>query len=94
MKKSTYENFSKKELILRDHLAIDRTILANERTILAYVRTSLAIAAAGATLIYFSGHIIVELLGGVLIFFALGVLVVGLLRYKKMQKSINKIRRI
>ena len=34
-----YEGFAKSDLILRDQLAIDRTLLANERTVLAYIRT-------------------------------------------------------
>ncbi len=92
--KDEYEKFSKEELILRDHLAIDRTILANERTILAYVRTSLAIIAAGATLIYFSDETIIKLLGGVLIVLGIVVLFAGTLRYRKMGKSISKIKRI
>jgi putative membrane protein len=37
------------ELILRDHLALDRTRLANERTLLAYVRTAFMLVAAGVT---------------------------------------------
>ena len=35
------EQFTAEELILRDHLALDRTRLANERTLLAYLRTAL-----------------------------------------------------
>ncbi len=31
--------FNKDEMILRDFLAVDRTLLANERTLLAYIRT-------------------------------------------------------
>ncbi|MFA6296475.1 MAG: DUF202 domain-containing protein [Patescibacteria group bacterium] len=38
-------------LILRDHLALDRTNLANERTFLSYVRTSLAFIILGASII-------------------------------------------
>lgn len=37
------------ELILRDHLALDRTRLANERTLLAYIRTAFILVVAGAT---------------------------------------------
>jgi len=46
-----YTKFNPDEMILRDHLAYDRTILANERTLLAYLRTMIALLAAGATLI-------------------------------------------
>ena len=35
------------QLILRDHLAADRTVLANERTFLAYIRTTLTLFVAG-----------------------------------------------
>ena len=94
MKKSPYENFPKEELILRDHLAIDRTVLANERTILAYVRTSLALIAAGATLIYFSADLLIKMLGGILIVSGAGILLVGILKYKKMKESIDKVKRI
>lgn len=38
-------------MILRDHLAYDRTVLANERTFLAYLRTAIALLAAGGTLV-------------------------------------------
>lgn len=37
------------ELILRDHLALERTRLANERTLLAYIRTAFMLIVAGAT---------------------------------------------
>jgi len=42
-----YQLCCKEELILRDCLTIDRTILANERTFLAYIRTALALFVAG-----------------------------------------------
>lgn len=93
MKKSAYDNFSDKELILRDHLAIDRTVLSNERTVLAYIRTSLAIMAVGATLIHFFEESLIKMIGGILIFFGLIIIFVGIIRYKKMKDSINKIKR-
>ena len=40
-----------KSLILRDHLAIDRTKLANIRTFLAYFRTALLVCASGISFI-------------------------------------------
>lgn len=36
------------ETMVRDQLALDRTLLANERTLLAYIRTALALIGAGA----------------------------------------------
>jgi len=78
-----YENFSKEEFILRDQLAIDRTILANERTVLSYVRTSLALIAAGGALIHFFEE---QLVGG-------AILIIGYMRYRKMDKLIKNARK-
>lgn len=39
-----------KDLILRENLAIERTVMANDRTFLSFVRTSLYFVVAGFTL--------------------------------------------
>ena len=46
-----YSKINPDDMILRDHLAYDRTVLANERTLLSYLRTAIALLAAGATLV-------------------------------------------
>ena len=46
-----YSKIDPDQMILRDHLAYDRTVLANERTLLSYMRTSIALFAAGGTLL-------------------------------------------
>lgn len=38
-------------LILRDHLAMERTTLANQRTLLAYIRTAVSFFGAGIALV-------------------------------------------
>jgi len=45
--KNPYDRFRRDELILRDVLAIDRTILSNERTVLAYLRSALTLFIVG-----------------------------------------------
>lgn len=47
-----YHSFFTKQLILRDYLAIERTILTNDSTFLAYIRTSLTIIVVGVTLFH------------------------------------------
>jgi putative membrane protein len=42
----------KEDFILRDRLAIDRTVLANERTLLSYVRTALTLFLVGMSFIH------------------------------------------
>ncbi len=77
-----YENFGKDELILRDKLALDRTVLANERTYLSYVRTALIFLASGITFMkFFPGEVWTRYvgLGGVL--FSLSILVLGTSRF-------------
>jgi putative membrane protein len=77
-------------MILRDHLAIDRTVLANERTLLAYIRTALAFLVLGGSLIKFfhddtllvtSG--IISMVAGIIIF------IIGLIRFFQIKKKIN-----
>jgi putative membrane protein len=50
-------------LILRDYLALDRTVLANERTLLAYVRTALALVALGATGVSLFDNRVLQIIG-------------------------------
>ena len=69
------------QLILRDHLAADRTILANERTFLAYIRTALTLFVAGLSFVHlkqFFTSYIVEVIGVVVFFVGFGTFLVGL----------------
>jgi putative membrane protein len=54
MKKSPYYRFESTDLILRDELAVDRTLLANERTLLAYLRSGVALLITGFSIMHFS----------------------------------------
>lgn len=93
LKKGFYDKFTKEELILRDHLAIDRTVLSNESTFLAYIRTSLAVIAAGGTLIHFFLEAYIKLFGGFLILSGIFIFLWGYRRFKQMDKEIKKIRK-
>ena len=83
------------QLILRDHLAADRTILANERTFLAYIRTALTLFVAGLSFVHlkqFFTLYIVEVIGVIFILLGIITFFVGLVRYKRMQALIRKIK--
>ena len=56
MKEPPYSRFEREELILRDELAIDRTLLANERTLLAYLRSAVSLGIAGISIMHFAAH--------------------------------------
>jgi len=79
------------ELLLRDHLALDRTRLANERTLLAYIRTAFMLAVAGATAL----KLFVETPAVVVtawLFIGLGIMVAlfGTWRFLVMRQAINR----
>jgi len=87
-----YSRFDGEDLILRDELAIDRTLLANERTLLAYLRSGVALLIAGVSIMHFSRE------GW---FWAFGVLclpvgvvtgVIGVVRYRAMNRAITRVR--
>jgi putative membrane protein len=82
---------TQQQLILRDHLALDRTRLANERTLLAYLRTALMLLVAGATAVKFVAENPSVVITG-WIFVVLGVFVgtLGTWRFLAMRKLINR----
>ena len=88
MPQNPYSKFTKEELILRDRLAVDRTILANERTFLAYIRTALGFFAAGVFAIKFFDSIPIELVGWVFVMSGIIVFVVGLSKYRRLKRQI------
>jgi putative membrane protein len=92
MSEGAYNQFSREQLILRDHLAIDRTILANERTFLAYVRTGLAMAVTGAACLKVFTSLAMHVTGYVFIATGIGVLCFGVYRCRTMHQKIASCR--
>jgi putative membrane protein len=93
MKSEPYMKFEKRDLSLRDELAVGRTMLANERTLLAYLRSAVALLIAGVSIIHFSR-------GGWFWAFGIACLpigiitgIIGALRYRQMSRSISFARR-
>jgi putative membrane protein len=81
-------------LILRDYLALDRTILANERTLFSYIRLSLGLAAAGVGMIELLDIRAAVVSGCVLVAISPFVCVIGILRFIAMQKKLRTIATI
>ena len=79
--RSPYADVRPEELLLRDRLAADRTVLANERTFLAYLRTAFAFAAGGATLVHFIDRGWAVVAGWVMIPLGAGLLAWGVHRF-------------
>ncbi|MDP5241242.1 DUF202 domain-containing protein [Uliginosibacterium sp. 31-16] len=93
MTEQPYARFRKDELILRDELAIDRTLLANENTLLAYLRSALTLVIAGITFIHFFSESWLLWLGIALIPLGLGVGLFGGRRFRRMQHNIDSVRK-
>ncbi len=92
MQHNPYAQFNTSELILRDHLAVDRTLLANERTLLSYLRSGVALFIAGISIIHFSNLGWFSAVGFLCL--PCGVLTVlfGIQRFRKMNRAILVIR--
>lgn len=82
-----YEEFRREEMILRDWLALDRTVLANKRTFLAYGRTAIALLALGIAFVKLIHHELFEISGFLLMAVGAFVFVVGLREF-----SLNTVR--
>ena len=85
-----YSEFNPDDLILRDHLAIDRTILANERTFLAYIRTALTLLVLGASFVRFFDSMTLEIVGWMFVPAAIAVFLWGTWRYRMMAGLIRR----
>lgn len=86
------DHFDNEErMILRDHLAMERTKLANERTLLSYLRSSLYLLLGGVGLIGIQEKMFEDL--RIVGYIALGLsvifLVVGIIRYIQLKRHLH-----
>ena len=88
-----YSRFDVSEMILRDHLAADRTTLANQSAFLAYIRTALTLFVAGVTFVKFFEISVVEIIGWVFIPVSVLTFWLGLYRYNRLRIDLEKLRR-
>ena len=84
-----YEN--KEEILLRDHLAIERTRLSNERTLLAYTRTSLYLVLAGIAFLGMDGLKEMKLVGFISLLLSIIIILIGITRFFQLKAQIRKM---
>lgn len=89
MLKSTDNFENDKELILRDHLALERTRLANERTLFAYLRTSLYLLTAGIGIFQVESISRLRSLAWICIVSGIVLFVLGIIRFLQMRKYLK-----
>lgn len=92
MSESPYNGFDKRDIILRDWLAIDRTILANERTYLSYIRTALTLFIGGISFIKFFDITLVKITGWIFMPVGVIVFIVGSIKYFNMKKEMKRLK--
>jgi putative membrane protein len=92
MKRSAYSRSDCRDLILRDKLAIERTLLANERTLLAYLRSGAALLIAGGSILHFAAQDWFWAMGVACIPVGIIIGIIGVGRYRRIKKSISLVR--
>lgn len=92
-KEGTNGEFTIEEPILRDFMAIERTVMANERTFLSYIRTALGFFIGGASFIEFFDTYTLQLVGWVFIPSGIIAFGLGLWKYKKINSLIHGAER-
>lgn len=85
-----YEQF-KAGMILRDHLALDRTLLANHRTFLAYIRTFVGLFGGGAALVKLVDEPFFQFAGYVFAIASPIFLIMGTIRYVILTRKLRPI---
>lgn len=79
---------TREAMILRDHLAMERTKLANERTLLSYVRTSLYLLLAGLGLLGLENFAQLKWVGYLVLGASIVVLAIGVIRFFQLRKHL------
>ena len=82
-----------KDLILREKLAIERTVMANDRTLLSFVRTALYFAIAGISInevLQLQYGLALEILFWVIAIF---IIAAGFIKYVQQKKRIVQHRK-
>lgn len=76
-------------LILRDHLALERTRLANERTFMAYIRSALYLVIGGLALTQVKGHGDLHWVGFMALVLSFIFTVIGTVRFHILRKQLD-----
>ncbi len=89
--KFTHDYEIKDEIILRDHLAMERTKLANERTLLSYIRTSLYLILGGIAFLGMDNLVEIRNLGYFSFVLSILILIVGIARFRQLKKHLKSM---
>jgi putative membrane protein len=77
-----------KDLILREKLALQRTILANQSTFLAFLRTAMYFLVAGISINHLTSIKYGNLIELIFIVVSFALLAIGIINYKRQKNKI------
>ncbi len=86
----TNEYQNKEDIILRDHLAMERTKLANERTLLSYLRTSLYLLLGGTAILGLKDFKDLKFLGYIALSLSVLLVIIGVIRFLQLRKHLKR----
>ena len=94
MSEDSYIPYEKEheQMILRDYLAVDRTMMTNETSFMSYIRTALTLIAAGATMIKFFTEPTMQVLGWSFIIIGGWLAIHGYNKFKKIDIILHKVK--
>ena len=81
---------NREPLILRDHLALERTRLSNERTLMSYIRSSLYLLIGGIALIQIEGYGDLLYVGYLSLLLCVLFVVVGFFRFLRLRDQLDR----
>jgi uncharacterized membrane protein YidH (DUF202 family) len=93
-RRSAFDAYALRRLILRDYLAIERTRLANERTALSYLRTTLTLTAGALTLLHLVPTPASRLTAFGLLVFGAVLVAFGLYRFVAVRRRVSGYARL
>jgi len=79
------------EMILRDYLALDRTVLANERTLLSYLRTFIGTFSAGLAIVKLFDARVIIVVGFIFMAVSPFFIIFGIIRYLTISKKLKTL---
>jgi len=85
-----YKEFND-SMIIRDYLALDRTILANRRTLLSYIRTFMGLFGGGIGLVELLDNVAITIVGYISMIISIPVLIIGIMEFVKIKKSLASV---
>ncbi|WP_317129912.1 DUF202 domain-containing protein [Psychroflexus aestuariivivens] len=92
--KFTDDYTNEERIILRDHLAMERTKLANERTLLSYLRTSLYLLLGGTALLSLKNKSFEDLkiIGYIALSLSVIFLIIGITRFIQLKRHLRNFK--